>query len=144
MTKTGNLLRTQARGPFDSAARNRIERMRLIDDDNHINTVVMNVFSDIFVGTFYDDLQDHYSDTRELRAIYETFKALYRQKDYRHMYLFMSIQYDYMRQPLPDPVWWLAGDNELIHAFMRMLIERFEIYLINSGHRIPEKGCITS
>jgi len=99
---------------------------------------VMNVFADIFTGLFYEDLCDFY-DTDDFLTIYETFSALHKKEDYQHMYLLMSIQYDYMRKPLPDPVWWLAGDSAAVKTFMTLLIERYRFMMIDDGFIEPGK-----
>jgi hypothetical protein len=103
----------------------------------------MPVFADIFTGLFFDDLCDFHDKADDLLTIYETFQALFRKKDYQHMYLLMSIQYDYIRKPLPDPVWWLAGDSAAVKLFMTLFVERYERLMINGGFIKPQGGVKT-
>jgi len=66
-------------------------------------------------------------------TVFDTLKALWKKGDHQNMYLLMSIIYDYMGKPLPDPVWWLAGDSDAISAFMAMLMSGLERTMINEG-----------
>jgi hypothetical protein len=42
------------------------------------------------------------------------------------MYLYISLQYDRMRKPLPDPVWWLAGNPDAVQTFTRHFAAKLE------------------
>ena len=118
--------------PFDGSAHNRLKHMGIIDDAGQVRIQVMAVFSRIFAGVFFDDLREtHGAD--DLMTIYGTFKAIYIKADYHHMFLLMSIQYDYMGRPLPDPVWWLAGDSGAVTAFMSMFIKEYEHLMTSAG-----------
>jgi len=133
----------RAPDPFDGSARERLERMRIVDEKGQINITAMSVFADIFAGLFYDDLRESLDSSDDLLTIFKTFKALYAKKDYQHMFLLLSIQYDYMGKPLPDPIWLLAGDGTIIKALMTMFIERYEAYLIGDGILQGGKGGIS-
>jgi hypothetical protein len=126
--------------PFDGSARERLEHMGIVDSGGALIDSAMPVFADIFTGLFFDDLCDFHDKADDLLTIYEAFQTLFRKKDYQHMYLLMSIQYDYIRKPLPDPVWWLAGDSAAVKAFMALFIERYQSLMINGGFIKPEWG----
>ena len=123
---------TKITSPFDSSAQTRLKNMSIIDDKGSVRTQIMVAFSRIFTGLFFDDLRDNY-EADDLLAIYETFKAVSQKEAYHHMYLLMSVHYDYMKKALPDPVWWLAGDSETVTAFMVMLMSNFESLMTNEG-----------
>ena len=126
MNTTGKHLAATTPDPFDGSARARLERVRLIDDEGQLDQTAMDAFADIFTGLFYDDQCEYYDTAEDVLTIFKTFKALYSRGSFHHMYLLMSIQYDFMRKPLPDPIWWIAGNSAAIKAFMTLFMERYE------------------
>ena len=141
MSSSGLYSAKKAPDPFDGTAHTRLKHMGIIDDAGQVRIQAMTIFTRIFTGLFYDDLRDVH-DIDDLLTIYDTFKAIYEKEDYHHMYLLMSIQYDYMGKPLPDPVWWLAGDSEAVMAFMVMFVNAFERLMTNDGILKPGEGVI--
>ena len=123
--------------PFDEAARVRLEHMGLLDYKRNPRMQEMMLFARVFAGQFFDDLCEHYEKVEDLVAIYEVFKSLHGKEDYQYMYLLMSINYDYMGKPLPDPVWWLAGSSEAVMAFMIHFIKRYEQLMVGDGYIPP-------
>ena len=104
--------------PFNGAAPEQLINMGIIQDDGTPDENNIAAFIAIFSGMFFMDLKQFYNNTDHIAIIYNAFSALHSKKYYRHMYLLYSIQYDYFRKPLPDPVWWIAGKPELIETFM--------------------------
>jgi len=127
--------------PFDGSAHMRLRHMQIYNNANKVSIQTMTVFSSIFTGLFFDDLREIY-EINDLLTIFDTFKAFHIKKEYTHMYLLMSILYDYMRKPLPDPVWWLAGDSEAITAFMIMFIHVYERLYTSEGILKPGEGVV--
>lgn len=138
MDKTEGQQNSRTPDPFDGSARERFAHMGLVGNNGNLRIKHMLIFTNIFTGAFYDDLLDFHGDAGGVLAVFEAFKALYKKEDYQHMYLLMSVQYDYMRKPLPDPVWWLAGEGEAVSAFMVMFMPQFERLLISGGYYKPE------
>ena len=62
-----------------------------------------------FRGFFFDDLCDVYADQAQLPRIMDAFRELAESKDPQCIFLLLSLQYDGLCKPRPDPVWWLAG-----------------------------------
>ena len=137
MNKTGNHLIMRIPDPFDGSARARIEHMGLADTEGKLKDGAMEVFASIFTGLFFDDLCDFFESNEDLLTIYDAFAALYKKDDHHSMYLLMSVQYDYMRKPLPDPVWWLAGDSAAVKKFMALFMERYKRLLASGGFIEP-------
>ena len=137
MNKPENHLTVRIPNPFDGSARERLKHMGLIDSKENLRMREMIVFARIFTGQFFDDLNEFLESTGDMITVYETFKALYQKEDFQRMFLLLSIQYDYMRKPLPDPVWWLAGDSEAIMAFMIYFMPRFEKLMTEGGLVVP-------
>ena len=143
MNRAGTHLIVQIPDPFDGSSRARLARMGLIDCSGELIISAMAVFADIFTGLFYDDLRDYHANTEYQLTLFKTFGALYKKEDYQHMYLLISIQYDYMRKPLPDPVWWLAGESAAVKAFMTLFIERYERFIQEDGMLQHNEGVET-
>lgn len=139
MNKENNHYITRIPDPFDGSARMRLEHMGLIDDKGALIDSAMTVFADIFTGLFFDDLCDFHDDAANLLTIFKTFKVLFQKEDYQTMFLLISIQYDYMGKPLPDPVWWLAGDSLAIKAFMTLFMARYKRLMTNGGFMESEE-----
>ena len=139
MNRKGNQLTISVPDPFDGSAHIRLKRMGLLDSDGCVPMRGMAAFAIIFTALFFDDLCESH-DADDILTIYGTFKALSEKGDYQHMYLLMSILYDYMKKSLPDPVWWLAGDSEAVTAFMTMFMGGFERILKSEGIIKPGEG----
>ena len=95
----------------------RLERMGILRPDGEVNVEVMRAFVQIFGGLFFDDLCDFYSDQGEVSAVTAAFSELAARKDCQNIYLLISLQYDTIRKPLPDPIWWLAGCAPALSLF---------------------------
>ena len=111
--------------PFDGEAITRLRDMGLAGGDGAARPENMAAFTAIFAGLFFGDTRDFYHSTNEIATIYKAFSALRAKEQYHHMYLLYSLQYDYLRKPLPDPVWWIAGAPELIAIYMDGFVTRF-------------------
>jgi len=123
-------------GPFDETATTNLIEMGILQSDGSSNESILTSFTVIFAGLFFIDLKQFYDNTDNIAILYNMFSALYSKKHYSHMYLLYSIQYDYFRKPLPDPVWWIAGRPELITTFMNG-------FLAHLGRLIEESGILS-
>ena len=132
MRSNSSHLTVRVPNPFDDSANIRLGRMGLFDVDGNIDSGVMCVFSRVFAGLFFDDLCDFYDNPKDLTVIYNALSALYEKGNFQHMLLLISIQYDYIRKPLPDPVWWLAGNTAAVNAFMVLFIKRLKALMTES------------
>ena len=140
MNKTGSQLKVHTPDPFDGSVRIRLEHMGIIDKDGEVADGAMAVFASIFTGLFFDDLCELFERNEDMLTVYEAFAALHKKDDPHSMYLLLSVQYDYMRKPLPDPVWWLAGDSAAVRAFMKLFINNYEHLMTGSGYLKIEGG----
>jgi len=138
MDRTKKTITMRIPDPFDGSARERFAHMGLLDSSGSFRIKHMVIFTNIFTGLFYSDLCDFHEEVEDRLTVFEMFRTLCDRGDYHHMYLLMSIQYDYMGKPLPDPVWWLAGDSEAIEAFMVIFMKGFERLMTKGGFLEPE------
>lgn len=70
-----------------------------------------------FAASLFDDLCDTHEDQRQISQIMSAFRELGTRQDAKHIFLMISLQYDTLRKPLPDPVWWLAGNVPALTRF---------------------------
>ena len=138
MTKRSSGLIMRVPDPFDGSAEARLTHMGLLDQTGHVKPRSMEVFTCIFAGLFFDDLCDFYDGRDKLVAIYRTFQELAEKDDHQHMLLLLSLQYDYLRKPLPDPVWWLSGHYEAVGCFMTGFLGLLGALMIQAGFLPPE------
>lgn len=117
-------LHHQAPDPFDSSADARLKRMGILRSDGEVDTETMRGLVRIVGGLFFDELCDFYSDKKGLDFVLAAFSELAGRKDYQNIYLLISIQYDTIRKPLPDSVWWLAGCTPALSLFCLSFAER--------------------
>ena len=110
--------------PFDESTSARLERMGILHATGEVNIETMRAFVQIFAGVFFDDLCDFYSDQEELSSVAAAFSELSARKDCQNIYLLISLQYDTIRKPLPDPIWWLAGCAPALSLFCLGFVER--------------------
>lgn len=95
--------------PFDGSSSARLSRMGLLTGTGDVDEAAMRVFIHIFAASFFDDLCDTYEALEAVTRITAAFCELEERKDPQRIFLLLSLQYDTLRKPLPDPVWWLAG-----------------------------------
>ena len=95
--------------PFDGSAGARLCRMGLLTAAGDVEEAAMQVCTHIFAASFFDDLCDVYADQAQMLRIMDAFRELAERKDPQRIFLLLSLQYDGLCKPLPDPVWWLAG-----------------------------------
>ncbi len=103
--------------PFDGSAPARLAHMGLLRKDGSPETGAMAVFIRIFAGSFFDEVCDFYDNPQQIKAVLSAFSELAERADSKRLFLLLSLQYDTLRKPMPEPVWWLAGGMELLRTF---------------------------
>lgn len=121
----------------DKSALERLVFMGLMTDERMVNADVMPVFAGIFAGLFYWDARGRY-DTGAVVRILNVFSGFLELNEYHNMYLFLSIEYDRMRKPLPDPVWWLSCSPEAVEGFILCFVERLAELVDGGGKTSAE------
>jgi len=104
--------------PFAPTAPTRLTRMRLTTPDNKPNPHTMPVFAGIFSAIFYEQAMDLYGNPTVTTSIATSLLELRDQRKYEQMFVFLCLQYDAMHIPIPDPVWWIAGNSDVVREFM--------------------------
>ena len=121
--------------PFNNAAPARLIRMGILNNDKEINRENLKVISTLFAGLFFDELYDWYDDCDAIFSIYSMFSELHEREDYHHLYLYLSVCYDQIGKTLPEPVWWIAGQEQIIILFMEFFFQYFSSLMNKSNHQ---------
>ena len=120
--------------PFDSSAGARLERMGILHPNGEVNIETMRAFVRIFAGLFFDDLCDFYADRQRVNSIMAAFSELASQKECKSIYLLISLQYDAIRKPLPDPISLLAGSISALSLFSIGFVEHLLALMDATGN----------
>lgn len=103
--------------PFDDTAIERLRRMGLVTAEARPDRDVMNIFSMIFAGQFYDDLCDYYQDYTDVQELLAQIFDVAENADPKQKFLLICLQYDGMFRDLPAPIWWISGQPEFAELF---------------------------
>ncbi len=103
--------------PFDGSANARLRRMGLLTEAGEVDNTAMEVLSHVYAASLFDDLCDAFEDPLELSRALAAFQELAERQEPKSIFLLISLQYDTLRKPLPDPVWWLAGSVPALSRF---------------------------
>lgn len=103
--------------PFDGSAVARLRRMGLLTEAGEVDGPAMEAFTHVYAASLFDDLCDAFEDRRELSRALAAFQELAEHQEPKSIFLMISLQYDTLRKPLPDPVWWLAGHVPALSRF---------------------------
>ena len=108
--------------PMDGPLLSRLYQMGIVKRDGEINVENMRLFTRIYAAQFYYNLCDSYAKST-VGTVLASFDELSGRMDYKGIYLFLSLQYDQLRKPLPDPVWWLMGSPKALKIFSIGFVE---------------------
>ena len=108
---------TQWHSPFDDSAGVRLRRMGLLREDGTPDQQRIKVLGEVFAGQFYDDLYDFRQDAEAAGKSLGDFLKEAEGATAKYRFLLVCLQYDAIRRPLPDPVWWLSGNAQLADLF---------------------------
>lgn len=135
MKHTQSILPAATRAdPFDDSAQARQRRMGLLLPGGVPNDAALTVLATVFAGLLYDDLCDHCTTYDLVTTVSREFtSAVHSGVEPRKLFLSLCLQYDKLQKPLPDAIWWIAGNDALICSFMPAFIRQFEASCQNEG-----------
>ena len=110
--------------PFDDSAPTRLARMGVTDTLGKPNSEILPVFAGIFSALFYEQSMDCYNNPAVVSSIATSLSAMNDRCGYEQMFVFLCLQYDAIHIPIPDPVWWIAGNTEVVREFMTIFAVR--------------------
>ncbi len=114
--------------PFDPSARTRLQRAGLLTGDGVPNELAIITLANSYAGLFYDELCDNCAAYESVLAIKnQLLIAQHNNTPPRSLFLHLCFHYDSICKPLPDPMWWMAGNDGAIACFVQAYIERFKM-----------------
>ncbi len=114
--------------PFDPSATARLRRANLIDEKGIANAKAISVLASSFAAFLYDDICDSCDSYTCITTIKETLlNAQASGLPKRKLFLNICLQYDTLHKPLPDVMWWMAGNDGVVAAFVDAYIAKFII-----------------
>jgi hypothetical protein len=117
---------THASSPFDDSAIDHHRRMGLIREDGKVNIPAVTALAHVYAGLFFDALCDDCDEYETVFKICRTLIDLAHTTQPKRILLALCTEYDAMRRPLPEPIWWISGSNEIVPLFMRSFLHWLE------------------
>lgn len=103
--------------PFDDSAPRRLQRMGLLTAEGIPNQEALAVIERLYAGLFYDALCDASDDVDNIIAVCGEMSEQIGSRNPRQSFLKICLAYDAISLSIPEPVWWMAGNMELIAHF---------------------------
>ena len=118
--------------PFDAEAKERLRHMGLLDVQDKANKEVIRAAAQLHAGMFYDDLCDCDCGGMEggVFDIITRLSSLRDTGDSRQALLYICVSYDRMSRPLPDLIWWISGNQEILPSFINCFVDSLR-HIIN-------------
>lgn len=91
--------------------------MGLLTADGAPNQDALTVAARLYAGLFYDALCDFYGDMKNVDAVCHDLMERADTADPRLPFLAICSAYDAVYLALPEPVWWMAGELNLVTQF---------------------------
>ena len=112
--------------PFDNSAGARLRHMGLLHEDGTPDQQRIKVLGEVFAGQFFDDLYGFQQDAEAAGKSLGDFLRETKGATAKYRFLLVCLQYDAIRRPLPDPVWWLSGNAQLADLFSASFAARLQ------------------
>lgn len=127
----------QGISPFDDAAAARLRRMGLLEADGKGNRDAVSALARLSAGLFFDALCDTYAETATVLRIGRELTSTGTAAEPRRAFLRLCAEYDAMRRPIPEPLWWISGSEILVPPFMEGFLRNLADDL--TGWEVMEK-----
>ena len=112
--------------PFDATAICRVRRMGLIADTGLPDQDMIMSLSRVYAGQLFDDYCDFFQDADCAQEILKQFVSEAEEADPKERFIRICLQYDTVYQSLPDPVWWISGNADLVELFSAGFVGRMK------------------
>lgn len=119
--------------PFDDSAPERLRRMGLLTAEGTPEQDALTVMERLYAGLFYDALCDFYDDMEAVIAMCRKLVEQLSAENPRHSFLSICSAYDAIYLAIPEPVWWIAGNLDLIAHFSAGFIKQLTDLLQEVG-----------
>ena len=113
--------------PFDDSAIIRLAQMGLCMPDGTPNEGALDTIAQVYAALFFENLCETSADPVSAIQLCMKLVGLQESDDIRHTLLSICLHYDAMLRPLPDPVWWITGKEDMIKIYIRAFLHHLEI-----------------
>jgi hypothetical protein len=103
--------------PFDDDAEFRLQRMGLLSADGVPDRDAVTVLANVYAGMLFDDFCDFHQSCDEVFLSVERLLDAAEGVDIKQKFLLICLQYDSIYRNLPDPIWWISGNETLAELF---------------------------
>ena len=114
-------------GPFDHSASDLHYQMGLLTSNHTVDTTAINAFCHVQVALFLKDLLGYYGDSKRVQTICSSLVKRCKLLNLHDTMLNLCIEYDSMRRPLPDAIWWIAGSDLLLQPFLTEFLRWLQV-----------------
>ena len=121
-----NVIHKRISSPFDDSVIERQRRMGLINKEGVVDENVVAIAGGIYAGMFFDNLCDTYESYEEVKVICRQLLDGKARISAKQMFILISLQYDAMRKPLPELMWWISGSAQILPIFITAFTSRLE------------------
>lgn len=121
-----NVIHKRISSPFDDSVIERQRRMGLINKEGVVDENVVAIAGGIYAGMFFDNLCDTYESYEEVKVICRQLLDGKARISAKQMLILISLQYDAMRKPLPELMWWISGSAQILPIFITAFTSRLE------------------
>ncbi len=112
--------------PFDDSAITRLARMGLCMPDGTPNEGALETLAQVYAALFFESLCDMSIDLVSAIQLCKKLAGLQQSDDIRHTLISICLQYDAMLCSLPDPVWWITGNEDMVKVYIRAFLHHLE------------------
>ncbi|WP_455582548.1 hypothetical protein [Dysosmobacter sp.] len=110
--------------PFDRGALIRQKRMGLLREDGCPDKGAAAAMARLYAGLFYDCVMDFYKDQTVAFSVCNNLAKTPSETGTKDRFLSICSAYDGIYHDLPEPMWWIAGNLELVACFTENFICR--------------------
>ncbi len=120
--------------PFDDSVIERQKRMGLLFENGEVNNTAITIISRVQSGLFWDNLSDNFTEICKVKSACDSIIQTAKNFDTRRTLLELCSWYDTIRRPLPETIWWIVGNDDLLAPFIEgfviclsEILERLEV-----------------
>lgn len=116
--------KTNYPSPFGDCAVSRQKRMGVLTSEGKADLNTIHTLAHVYAALFFDRLCDTNADMDKCVAICEELSQLLQTGSARQLLLSICVQYDALLTPLPEPIWWSVGNQEIIAPYVKEFVRQ--------------------
>lgn len=126
--------------PFDDSTVTRLARMGLSRTDGSPDMEALTILARVYGALFFEDLCDTCADMEKAVFICEELIKQQNPENARQMMISICLQYDAILRPLPDPVWWITGNQKMVEIYVRAFLRHLSLLISGFSDTAEKEG----